>query len=100
MLAEVIQEQVFQQSILQMRADELKNPMYATGIGLIMIGYEDRLRQNKISKVKNIEAEPVAVADGEPIGGLPIKRKDGSGSFLNKWFNTLKEGLLEEDDNL
>ena len=82
-------------------AEELKNPMYATGIGLIMIGYEDKNRKSLNRAFEKEGAlETVEIENQPKEEMINNKPKANSGSFLNRWITTFKEGLLEDDENL
>ncbi len=80
--------------------EELKNPMYATGMGLIMIGYEDKnvkrivhLKEDEENKQQPLEP----VANNNP----KVKERERQPfSIINNLFGKIKDGLLEEDENL
>ena len=80
--------------------EELKNPMYATGMGLIMIGYEDK-NVKRIVHLKDQDEEtkkPVTVNTVNKPKGKEREKKPFS--IINNWFATIKDGLLEEDESL
>ncbi|HIF14939.1 MAG TPA: cell division protein FtsA [Bacteroidetes bacterium] len=80
--------------------EELKNPMYATGMGLIMIGYEDK-NVKRIVHLKDQDEEtkkPVTTNTVNKPKGKEREKKPFS--IINNWFATIKDGLLEEDESL
>ena len=74
--------------------------MYATGMGLIMIGYEDK-NVKRVVHLKDQEEEihkPAEVSNNNK--NKRTEREKQPFSIINNWFGKIKDGLLEEDESL
>lgn len=86
--------------------DGMKNPIFATGIGLVIKGHRDMLRSYKgeVETAMEHEAEMVA-AETEPLEEMHNENtiREGSHSRNNRWWETLfkkgKEWLEEDVEN-
>jgi cell division protein FtsA len=94
--------------------DELRNPMYATGIGLILKGYEevDEMTPAERAKLFAVKQEEVAVAETAPLNQaeetveeiitprmeeeLPKKK---NGNLLQQMFSSVKNWFEDENVN-
>jgi cell division protein FtsA len=79
--------------------EELKNPMYATGMGLIMIGYEDK----NVKRIVHLKDEGQEIQKPVEVNNNNNKRTEREKqpfSIINNWFGKIKDGLLEEDESL
>jgi len=87
--------------------DELKKPMYATCIGLILKGYNDYEHKRKEfdNKFKKVEVpEILKKTDVKPNGSEPkeervdMKKRKGLNNFWDKFKDSLIDMFKEEDD--
>lgn len=83
--------------------NEMNSPMHATGIGLMLLGFEDLQKKGQAEKAKAVPAEAPSVspiepilpiATEEPVAPMKVKRIDGL-------FDKVKTGLgnfFSDDD--
>lgn len=64
---------------------DTKNPIYATGIGLIIKGHEDIMRFAKLNAPK--EEELIEVAADEEV--IEERREEPRGQKVNQWWNNI-----------
>ena len=75
--------------------DEVKSPMYATGVGLVISGLKNAEYVAKKNKHALGEVKP------EPTGGPDVGTK-GPGFFSGRWLEFIKKSLVDDggDSNL
>jgi cell division protein FtsA len=90
--------------------EELKNPMYATGIGLILKGYEEvdemsELEKLRLFTVKEEEVAapekphaPIQVEQEQPVMTQELETKTRNGNLLQQMFSSVKNWF--EDENV
>ena len=74
--------------------------MYATGMGLIMIGYEDKNVKRIVHLKDQDEGSQKPVAINTNNKHKRTEKEKQPFSIINNWFGKIKDGLLEEDESL
>jgi cell division protein FtsA len=89
--------------------DELKKPMYATCLGLILKGYSDYDHKHKefneqfkkVEVPKNLKVEAAEISTPEvPVAPQPIDGNTRKAKFWDKFKNNLIDLFKEEEDQM